>query len=174
MPAIIGGRKRVREIPRGLVRCVMSVHHRGMAPVPYGVVLARRIRSARRDRELSQESVAARMRALGFDWWTRQTVGSTEKPTRRVTAAEVVGLALILDVAVPILLRAEPIDEGVAFPTGALEVESVNRLVMGKNDGSVTWEGDIPKFSRGSAGWWRGGSEGRTLPEVLQSAEEEG
>ena len=112
-----------------------------MASTPYGEVLARRIRATRDAKRLSQESVATRMRALGFDWWTRQTVGSTEKPTRRVTAAEVVGLALALEVAVPWLLRAEPIDEAVAFPTGELRIESVNKLVMGKNDGSVTWDG---------------------------------
>jgi hypothetical protein len=113
------------------------------------------------------------MRALGFDWWTRQTVGSTEKPTRRVTAAEVVGLALILDVAVPILLRAEPIDEAVAFPTGELKIESVNSLVMGKNDHSVTWKDDEPVFSSGQAGVWLD-SQARAVDEILQSAAEEG
>jgi hypothetical protein len=152
----------------------MSVHHRGMAPITFGQALARRIQATRRVKELSQESVAARMRALGFDGWTRQTVGSTEKPTRRVTAAEVVGLALALEVAVPILLRAEPIDEAVAFPTGQLSIESVNRLVMGKNDGSVSWKDDEPVFSRGTTGWWVDESGSRTVAEILHDAAEDG
>jgi transcriptional regulator with XRE-family HTH domain len=144
-----------------------------MAPTPYGEVLARRIRSARAAKRLGQESLATRMQALGFDGWTRQTVGSTEKPTRRVTAAEVVGLALALETSVPTLLAAVPDDEAVAFPDGELTVESITKLVTGINDHSVTWEDDKPVFARGQSAWWVGQpGASKDVQEVLDKSRE--
>ena len=118
-----------------------------MAATPYGEILARRIRGARAEKGLGQELIAARMRALGFDGWTRQTVGSTEKPTRRVTAAEIIGLALALETSVPTLLTAVPDDEAVAFPPGPLAVNSMKKLVTGFNDHAITWNGEVPVLS---------------------------
>lgn len=119
-----------------------------------GQVIADSIRARRAAARLSQESVAARMRALGFSEWTRQTVGSTEKPTRRVTAAEAIGLSLVFGISLPGLFRpdGEPGD-AVQFPGGAVAVKSLERLVGGLNDGSVTWEKDKPVFKPGKAAW---------------------
>jgi transcriptional regulator with XRE-family HTH domain len=57
----------------------------------------RRLRKGRRDRDplLTQQQVATGMTQLGFDW-VRQTVGQIETGDRRVTAAELIGLALVL------------------------------------------------------------------------------
>jgi len=44
------------------------------------------------------------MRALGFEPWIRQTVGSTERGRRRPTTEESIGLALALETTVPRLL----------------------------------------------------------------------
>lgn len=127
-----------------------------MAPAAYDEILARRIRATRAAKRRSQESIAARMRALGFDWWTRQTVGSTEKPSRRVTAAEIVGLALALETSVPTLLTAVADDEAVAFPSGLLAPQSIEKLVTGFNDKAVQWKDDVPVFTAGKSAWFSG------------------
>lgn len=140
-----------------------------MAPTPYGEILARRIRSVRAEKRLKQDSVARRMRALGFDGWTRQIVGSTEKPTRRVTAAEIIGLAIALETSVPTLLSAVPDDEAVAFPTGQLTVKSMVDLVTGLNDRSVRWvDDDSPVFAPGGKWAWRDGDP--DAPDVVKTA----
>jgi transcriptional regulator with XRE-family HTH domain len=138
-----------------------------MAPAPYDEIVARRIRAKRAAKRLSQESVAVRMRALGFEWWTRQTVGSTEKPSRRVTAAEIVGLALALETSVPTLLTAVPDDEAVAFPGGQLAPKSVEKLVTGLNDKSVQWQDDKPVFTAGKSAWMAGDPD---APDVVKAA----
>jgi hypothetical protein len=120
----------------------------------YDQILARNIRSARaRLGPLGQESLAKRMRALGYSSWLRQTVSSTEKGKRRVSAEEVVGLALALETSVPTLLAAATDDDGVAFPSGVLEVRSMEKLVLGMNDHSVTWKDDMPVFQGELLGW---------------------
>jgi transcriptional regulator with XRE-family HTH domain len=79
--------------------------------------LAANIRSMRARKQLDQETVAARMRDLGFATWTRQTVHATEKPVRRVTAEEIFALAQVLDV--PVLGLLEMSSNGaVHFPSG--------------------------------------------------------
>jgi transcriptional regulator with XRE-family HTH domain len=144
-----------------------------MAPTPYGEVLARRIRSVRAEKKLKQDTVATRMRALGFEGWTRQMVGSTEKPTRRVTAAEIIGLALALETSVPTLLTAVPDDEAVAFPTGNLSVQSMAKLVTGLNDKSVRWEDDKPVFTTGKSAWFAGDPDAPHVVKVAWSREDE-
>src|ERR1700733_14437651 len=90
-----------------------------MAPTSFGDVLARNLRAARSRRDLSQQAVAARMRALGYDAWLHQTVGNVEKGKRRVTADEILGLAWALDTTVNALLSPIEEDEAVSFPSGA-------------------------------------------------------
>ena len=82
-----------------------------------GDALAANIRSMRARKQLGQESVASRMRDLGFATWTRQTVGSTEKPTRRVTAEEIFGLAQVFDTTVASLMEMSA-NGAVHFPNG--------------------------------------------------------
>lgn len=144
-----------------------------MASTPYGEILARRIRAVRAEKQLKQDSVARRMRALGFEAWTRQIVGSTEKPTRRVTAAEIIGLALALETSVPTLLTAVPDDEAVAFPTGDLAVQSMVKLVTGFNDKSVRWEDDKPVFTAGKSAWMAGDPDAPDFVKAAWAREDE-
>jgi len=119
-----------------------------MAPTTYADVLARNIRATRARRGISQESVATRMRNLGHDGWVRQTVGSTEKPTRRVTADEILGLSLALDTTVSALMAPADEDKMIDFPAGgSLPVMAVRLSAVGKTiDGAVQWDGDKPVF----------------------------
>jgi transcriptional regulator with XRE-family HTH domain len=118
----------------------------------YGRIVGRNISGARGQRQLTQTSVAVRMRALGFDWH-QQTVASVEKGRRRVTAEEIFGLALALETTMPTLLRPTDPDVDVVLPSGvSLAAVSVLRLSgpgqgRGFNDKAVRWEeGDEPTF----------------------------
>lgn len=111
----------------------------------YDEVVARNIRGYRSRNDIGQERLAARMRALGFTAWLRQTVSKTEKGERRLTAAEVNGLAWALEVSIAELLEPAPGDKQVEFPGGAfLGAASVAASVRGVNDGSIEWKGDTP------------------------------
>lgn len=116
-----------------------------MAPTTYADVLARNIRAARNRADLGQASVAARMRNLGFPGWHPQTVSSSEKGKRRLTAEEILGLALALDTTVQRLMTPLGEDKWVELPSGqSLNVEAVVHLVAGTNDGVLRWHGDVP------------------------------
>lgn len=117
-----------------------------MAPTTYADVLARNIRSARTRIDIGQDSLAARMRALGFGAWIRQTVSSTERGRRRPTAEEILGLAYALETTIARLMMPTEEDKQVEFPSGAaISVESVRLSVAGKIiHGILTWEGDKP------------------------------
>ncbi len=82
------------------------------------------------------------MRCLGYLAWLRQTVANVEKGRRRVTAEEVLGLALALETAVPDLMRPAGQDGDVELPNGYLLAgASVERLVgEGFNDQGLTWQ----------------------------------
>jgi transcriptional regulator with XRE-family HTH domain len=116
-----------------------------MQGTPYASVLARNIRAARSRLDINQENLAARMRALGYSAWLRQTVANVEKGRRRVIAEEIFGLAYALGTSMTALMRATPDDVFVAFPSGAAIVSiSVYRSATGRNDGMVQWNGDTP------------------------------
>jgi transcriptional regulator with XRE-family HTH domain len=107
----------------------------------YGEVLGRNISAARGRRQLSQGAVAQRMRALGFPW-KQQTVTSVEKNKRRVTAEEVLGLALSLEISMAALITADSDHDGfIELPNGfKLGAISVERLAgRGVNDHTVQW-----------------------------------
>ena len=93
------------------------MHTRGVT-VSYADVLAKNIRAARARRGIEQEPLAARMRALGFSAWRRQTVAGVEKNTRRLTAEEVLGLALALETSFIRLLEPDPDDGLIVLPSG--------------------------------------------------------
>jgi transcriptional regulator with XRE-family HTH domain len=119
-----------------------------MAAMTYGDVLARNIRAARSRLGINQESVAARMRSLGYAAWLQQTAANVEKNRRRVTAEEIHGLARALETSIASLMRPADDDKTVAFPSGAAipaasVAESAGR---GANDGAVAWAGDSPVF----------------------------
>jgi transcriptional regulator with XRE-family HTH domain len=126
-----------------------------MAPTSYTDVLARNIRAARSRADLTQEELAARMRALGFSGWLYQTVGSVERGKRRVTAEEIHGLAWALEVTMPELMSPTDGDREVELPGGqVLNVRSVQLLAgRGSNDMAVMWPsdgGDAPVFTGGA------------------------
>jgi transcriptional regulator with XRE-family HTH domain len=138
-----------------------------VAPTTYSEVLAGNIRSARTRIKIEQESVAARMRALGFSAWARQTVSRVERGTRRVTAEEVFGLAYALETSIGRLMAPTDEDKVVEFPSGdPIAVEAVRMSASGNVvHGLVVWTGDEPQFvdyhpavldviSRKSAGEW--------------------
>lgn len=114
----------------------------------YGSVLADNIRAARARRGLKLEDLAARMRALGYSAWLRQTVANVEKGKRRVTAEEVYGLAWALETSMPALLAPAEDLRSVQFPSGA-EVTGEAAAVlagMGANPQAIAWNGDDPTF----------------------------
>ncbi len=114
----------------------------------YGEVLARIIRAARSRIGLGQATVADRMRALGYQEWRPQTVSSTEKARRRVTAEEILALAYVLSTSIQALMAPSADDKVVGLPSGAeLDAGSVYRSTTGMNDGGILWDGDEPYFS---------------------------
>jgi 8-oxo-dGTP diphosphatase len=114
--------------------------------VTYADVLAKNVRAARARIGLDQEPLAARMRALGYSAWRRQTVANVEKCQRRLTADELLGLALALETAIPALVGPGPDDRRITLPSGhALAASSIARLALRINDGSVIWHGDLPE-----------------------------
>lgn len=115
---------------------------------PYSVILGRNISAARGRAQLSQGTVAARMRALGHTQWQQQTVASTEKGRRRLMAEEVMALASVLDTSISALMRPTEDDDLVRFPSGAvISARSVALSAVAHNDHAVTWDGDKPAFS---------------------------
>jgi transcriptional regulator with XRE-family HTH domain len=130
------------------VACILGV----MAPTTskedpdFREVLGRNVRAARARLGIGQDSTAARMRELGFGKWLRQTVGSTERGSRPVTAEEVFGLAAVLETTIARLMA--PIDEDrfVKFPSGdRVAVEVVRLWAIGQLPvGAVTWVDDKP------------------------------
>lgn len=112
-----------------------------MTATPYADVLARNIRAARSRVDINQETLAGRMRALGFSAWFRQTVANVEKGKRRVTAEEILGLGYAMETSMSALIRATEDDGLVSFPSGTvIAAVSVRRSAEGRNDGSVRWE----------------------------------
>lgn len=119
-----------------------------MEPKTYAEILAANFRAARARRGLSQEAVAARMRALGYGKWRYQTVGVVEKGERRLTAEEIMALAWVLETSIQALMAASGEDGEVEFPSGdRISARSVALLATAHNDHSVTWDGDRPEFT---------------------------
>jgi transcriptional regulator with XRE-family HTH domain len=100
-----------------------------------GDAVAANVAAARARRRLGQEDVAARMRALGYSKWVRQTVGDIETGRRRLLAEEVFALAAALKTAVTLLVGAVETDE-LVLPSGVtLEAAQM-----------AEWDGNTPKF----------------------------
>lgn len=112
------------------------------------------IAAARVRRRLQQSDLADRMRALGWKW-VRQTVGEVENSNRRLTAEEIFGLAIALEVTIPQLMAPSDPDGIVEFPNGqAIHSSSFERLAgRGVNDHAVQWPdgGNSPVFLRYTA-----------------------
>jgi transcriptional regulator with XRE-family HTH domain len=114
---------------------------------PYAEVLAKNVRAARARKGFEQEPVAARMRALGFSAWRRQTVAGVEKNGRRLAADEVLGLAIALETSLTSLLEPARDDGPITLPSGAeLPFLTVHELVWGGNELTVMWDDGVPAF----------------------------
>lgn len=123
------------------------------SPTPYADVLAGNIRAERSRLGINQEALATRMRALGYSAWLRQTVANVEKTRRRVTAEEVLGLALALQSTIAELMRPAERDGDIQLPNGeVIGGVSVERLAgAGLNDHAVNWRDgtdEQPSYAR--------------------------
>ena len=139
-----------------------------MAPDPYGEILARNIRAARSRVDIGQESVAARMRALGYEAWLRQTVGSTERGRRRPTAEEILGLAICLETTAQHLMSPLLQDGPVELPSGvSLAAGQVRSLIFGIDPSMEDFPGSSVRGARsGRDIRW----EGNTLAAAAETA----
>lgn len=79
-------------------------------------------------------ALAERMRELGFSVRTQQTVAAAEKASRRVTADEILGLALCLETTIAALMTAAGFDGLMELPNGkpigAISVERLSARQM--------------------------------------------
>jgi transcriptional regulator with XRE-family HTH domain len=122
--------------------------------VAYDEVLARNARAYRSRKGIGQERLAARMRALGYTAFLRQTVSKVEKGERRLSAAEVLGLALALEVTMRQLLEPQPDDKQIELPNGdSFSERTVRLLVAEVNDRAILWRDDVPAHREVIAGW---------------------
>ncbi len=129
------------------LRYALSACILGFVAVTYADVLAKNVRAARARRGLEQEPLAARMRALGFSAWRRQTVASVEKGARRLMAEEVFGLALALETRFTALLEPAREDGPIGLSSGAeVPFLAVHELIWGGSDYTVRWDGEVPSF----------------------------
>jgi transcriptional regulator with XRE-family HTH domain len=101
------------------------------------------MRAARSDRGLGQEQVAARMRALGFDTWLRQTVGQVERGKRRLVLDEVLALSLALQTTIAELIMPAADEETIELPNGqAVSVALIRHSIRGNRATDARWAGD--------------------------------
>jgi transcriptional regulator with XRE-family HTH domain len=127
------------------------MYETGMAQeLPYQQVLTGNVRAARAFLGLSQGTIAARMKALGFPRWYPQTVGAVERGERPIAAAELAGLALSLETTLDALTLLPPgagrwvlmpDDNGLRMPAQRLSI----------NDDSLSWDGDVPVIREAAA-----------------------
>ena len=132
----------LRQVP---IQCIVRDMTPRPTPIAYAAVLVRNIRAARSRAGLDQADVVTRMRELGFDTWHRQTMGKVERSERRVTAEEIIGLALALETTVPRLLEPLTEDEWVQIPSGeSLPPGVFTDLVRGRIPEDFTWYKNSP------------------------------
>jgi transcriptional regulator with XRE-family HTH domain len=122
----------------------------------YSKVIAENVRATRVRKQLLQSDVVARMRALGYGDWHRQTLGKVERGERKVSATEILGLALALGTNMGVLLGAPDNETVVELQDGQLEARDLTALAFGRNNGAVRFEENKPVFDRG-VNVWRGG-----------------
>ena len=156
--------RRLRDVNL-LLRDAFSSCILGCVAVSYADVLAKNVRAARARRGLEQEPLAARMRALGFSAWRRQTVASVEKGTRRLTTEEVFGLALALETRFYALLEPTLEDGMIGLPSGdMMPFRAVHELLHGGSKYTVSWDGDVPSFPTEDPPTWPAAERDYVLP----------
>jgi transcriptional regulator with XRE-family HTH domain len=137
---------RVQQEPLACLMKIVSNEAVPTEPPAYGLLISRNVVAARARLRLSQSSLAARMKALGYGWYP-QTVSAAERGERRLTADEVLGLALALETSVGRLMMPTSDDKQIELPSGhALMGGTVVSSVRLENDKRVKWDGDTPSF----------------------------
>ena len=104
-------------------------------PVPYGTVIAANVRAARARAEITQTTLAKRMRRLGAKWHF-QTVGAVERGERPVSLYEAAALALALDTAFDVIALPPAGQALVAFGDNVAPAQRLSIV-----DDSVQWTG---------------------------------
>jgi hypothetical protein len=104
-----------------------------------GGVLAGNIRAFRSLRWLSQDGLAGRMRFLGHEW-SRTTVSEVERQARKVSADELIALALVLNATLAELgnTHGQPLRLG---QMEELSPEQVAGLLAGQRRVGLDWLG---------------------------------
>jgi transcriptional regulator with XRE-family HTH domain len=142
--------------------------------VAYDEVLARNARAYRSRKGIGQERLAARMRALGYTAFLRQTISKVEKGERRLSAAEVLGLALALEIRMSQLLEPQAGDHQIELPNGEpLSERTVRLLVAEVNDHAIYWKDDVPVMREVVAGWEGDPDMPAVLKDALAAADDE-
>lgn len=110
-------------------------------PIEFKHLLARNLRKAAAAAELRQERLRKRMNNLGFGW-VGSTVSLVMRGRRRVTAEELIGLALALETTPGQLLAVEDDDgyQNIVMPSG-FAFPGRRLFIPG---GSVIWKDDEP------------------------------
>jgi hypothetical protein len=115
----------------------------------YTKAVARNIVAARaRCKGLTQNGLASRMQALGFDW-RQQTVARVELGKRAVEAGELLGLALATETTIQQLISPSESDweSPLTLPSGeTVSADYVTSLVYGMDRSAVTWADEKPQF----------------------------
>lgn len=96
----------------------------------YADEIGANIRAARVRADLTQRQLAARMRALGYNW-QNSLVAKLEASNRPLLAAEVLGLCLALGCSMPTLMGASEDDHLIEVGTGVIGSITVRRLATG-------------------------------------------
>ena len=115
-----------------------------MPPAPsYADLIARNLRAARAEADVSQGEVHKRMRDLGFTKWQPSTMSLAERGKRRLMAEEIFALAYVLDVTVTRLMSPTEDDHWVAFPSGkAIHAAHARQRVRSTGDDAIRWTDD--------------------------------
>lgn len=113
----------------------------------FSVIVGKSARGTRLARSLSQEQVAARMRAMGFSGWLRQTVGQVERGKRRLVVDEVLALSFALETSIAELIMPAADEQLIELPSGrTVSVAVVRHSIRGNRAAGFRWSGDTPVF----------------------------
>jgi transcriptional regulator with XRE-family HTH domain len=109
--------------------------------ITYSSVLAGNVRAARARAGIDQKTLGRRMAVLGYGAWAHyQTVSKVEKSRRPLSAEEVMGLCLCLDVPVAEMMAPAATDRIVKLPDGAqVGSEIMRKLAYGIGGRAIHW-----------------------------------
>jgi transcriptional regulator with XRE-family HTH domain len=114
---------------------------------PYRVLLGRRLREARTAAGLSQADLAERMQQLGFRSWLSQTVSSSERAARRITAEELIGLMVACETALEAIVYPAAEFQAVSLPGGQTVILPAAKYTYNP-DLNTAWDGNKSLLDR--------------------------